>query len=55
MGAVDRISPADAVELATDVGPAPRTVGAVLMLDGPDPGALADLLVARFDTVPRFR
>lgn len=55
MGAVDRISPADAVELATDVGPAPRTVGAVLMLDGPDPGALADLLVARFDTEPRFR
>ncbi len=55
MGTVDRISPADAVELATDVGPAPRTVGAVLMLDGPDPNALANLLAARFDAVPRFR
>lgn len=55
MGTVDRISPADAVELAADVGPAPRTVGAVLMLDGPDPAVLVDLLAARFDAVPRFR
>jgi len=55
VGTVDRISPADAVELAADVGPAPRTVGAVLMLDGPDPAVLVDLLAARFDAVPRFR
>lgn len=33
-GAINRVTPEDVVSLATDVGPAPMQVGAVLLLDG---------------------
>ena len=52
---MDRLSPSDATELATDVGPAPRHVGAVLMLTHDDPEALAELVARRLATVARFR
>ncbi|MCV2393606.1 WS/DGAT domain-containing protein [Actinotalea sp. M2MS4P-6] len=51
----DRISAADAVELATDVGPAPRNVGVVLLLDGGDPAAVAETVHERLAGVPAFR
>jgi diacylglycerol O-acyltransferase / wax synthase len=55
---VDRASPADLMQLATDVGPAPVHVGAVLVL-GTGPGfSVADaqrLLGERIHAVPRLR
>jgi diacylglycerol O-acyltransferase / wax synthase len=55
---VDRASPADLMQLATDVGPVPMNVGAVLVL-GPEPGftvAVAErLLAGRIEAVPRLR
>ncbi|WP_024285169.1 wax ester/triacylglycerol synthase domain-containing protein [Cellulomonas sp. KRMCY2] len=55
---VDRIGPGDLVELATDVGPVPMNVGAVLLLAG-GPGwdaARAETLIAeRIATLPRLR
>src|SRR6266496_5153636 len=55
---VDRASPADLMQLATDVGPAPMHVGAVLTL-GPGPGfSVAEarrLLSERVRAVPRLR
>lgn len=55
---VDRASPADLMQLATDVGPAPMNVGAVLVMD-PVPGftvaAAARLLAGRIAAVPRLR
>jgi diacylglycerol O-acyltransferase len=55
---VDRSSPADLMQLATDVGPVPMNIGAVLVL-GPGPGftvAEAErLLTERIESVPRLR
>ena len=55
---VDRASPADLMQLATDVGPAPMHVGAVLVL-GTGPGfSVQDaqrLLGDRVRAVPRLR
>ncbi|MDO8121294.1 wax ester/triacylglycerol synthase family O-acyltransferase [Isoptericola sp. b490] len=53
-GRIDRISPADAVELATDTGPGSRAVGAALLLEHPDPARLAAVLGQRLGAVPRF-
>lgn len=55
---VDRASPADLMQLATDVGPAPMHVGAVLVL-GTGPGfsvqEAQQLLGERVRDVPRLR
>jgi len=54
-GVVERISPGDLVELATDVGPVPMIVGAVLLLAG---GADADVgaeLTQRIGGIARLR
>jgi diacylglycerol O-acyltransferase / wax synthase len=55
---VDRASPADLMQLATDVGPAPMHVGAVLIL-GTGPGfSVAEaqrLLGERIRAIPRLR
>jgi len=54
----ERIGPGDAQQLATDVGPVPANVGALLVLGPPappDPDALADLVAARLATIPRMR
>jgi diacylglycerol O-acyltransferase len=55
---VDRASPADLMQLATDVGPAPMHVGAVLVL-GTGPGFSVQqaqrLLGERIHAVPRLR
>lgn len=52
---VDRISPADLTQLATDVGPVPLNVGALLVLDDADPEALHEVLERRLSQVDRFR
>ena len=55
---VDRASPADLMQFATDVGPAPMHVGAVLILGG-GPGFSVQeaqrLLDGRIRAVPRLR
>jgi len=54
----ERIGPGDAQQLATDVGPVPANVGAVLLLDPPagaDAIALAEVLAGRASTIPRMR
>ena len=55
---VDRLSPADLMELAVDVGPAPMIVGAVLVL-GTSTGVSVEqarrLLGERITVVPRLR
>jgi WS/DGAT/MGAT family acyltransferase len=51
----ERIGPGDAQQLATDVGPVPANVGAVLLLDHVDAGALGATLAARLAGVPRMR
>jgi diacylglycerol O-acyltransferase / wax synthase len=49
---VDRASPADLMQLATDVGPAPMHVGAVLVI-GTGPGfSVPVALPARGDLAP---
>ncbi|WP_421735286.1 wax ester/triacylglycerol synthase domain-containing protein [Cellulomonas sp.] len=55
---VDRIGAGDLVELATDVGPVPMNVGAVLVLTGgtgTDPGQVEAALAKRIGAVPRLR
>ena len=55
---VDRASPADLMQFATDVGPAPMHVGAVLVLGGGsgfDVREARRLLGERIDSVPRLR
>lgn len=55
---VDRTSPADLMQSATDVGPAPMNVGAVLVLGGTPRFRMDEaqrLLAARIRTVPRLR
>ncbi|MCU1499318.1 MAG: hypothetical protein JWM47_3271 [Acidimicrobiales bacterium] len=55
---IDRVTPQDAVSLATDVGPAPMQVGAVLLLDGGarlDPEAIRTAIGERIRSVPRLR
>ncbi|MGV8976715.1 MAG: wax ester/triacylglycerol synthase domain-containing protein [Cellulomonas sp.] len=53
--AVERISPGDLVELATDVGPVPMNVGALLLLaDGADVD-VATVLAQRLEGVARLR
>lgn len=57
-GPVERASAVDLMELASDVGPAPMQVGAVLRLaPGPEltPGRLADELAGRIRSTPRLR
>jgi WS/DGAT/MGAT family acyltransferase len=56
----ERIGPGDAQQLATDVGPVPANVGALLVLGPPDPpaldpDALADLIAGRLAAIPRMR
>lgn len=50
----ERIGPGDAQQLATDVGPVPANVGAVLLLDHVDAGSLGDALASRLASVPRM-
>ncbi len=52
---VDRISPTDLTQLATDVGPVPMNVGALLVLDDADLDELQQALVRRLPRVDRFR
>ena len=55
---VDRASPADLMQFATDVGPAPMHVGAALVLDTGPGFSVAEaqrLLGERVPTVPRLR
>jgi len=52
---VQRISPGDLVELATDVGPVPMNVGAVLLLADGTAADVARVLAARIGTVARLR
>ena len=55
---IDRASPTDLVSLATDVGPAPMQVGAVVMLaDGPgfDLSTIEAAITGRLQTVARLR
>ncbi len=55
---VDRVTPDDLVALATDVGPAPMQVGAVLVLEPAsplDPAAVRAALEDRIIGVPRLR
>jgi diacylglycerol O-acyltransferase / wax synthase len=55
---VDRASPADLMQFATDVGPAPMHVGAVLVLGSAADFSVRDarrLLGERIRTVPRLR
>ncbi|HUX69293.1 MAG TPA: wax ester/triacylglycerol synthase domain-containing protein [Cellulomonadaceae bacterium] len=54
--AVERIGPGDQVQLATDVGPVPMNVGAVLTLGGsPDPEVVVEALVTRVPKIARLR
>lgn len=53
---VDRATPDDVVSLATDIGPVPMQVGAVLVLDGPlDIEEVAARVADRVAAVPRMR
>ncbi|PVU82003.1 hypothetical protein DDP54_02105 [Cellulomonas sp. WB94] len=52
---VQRISPGDLVELATDVGPVPMNVGAVLLLAEGTGADVATALAQRIGGVPRLR
>jgi WS/DGAT/MGAT family acyltransferase len=52
---VDRISPTDLTQLATDVGPVPMNVGALLVLDDADLNELRQTLLRRLPLVDRFR
>ena len=54
---MERLSAEDLTSLATDTGPAPMQVGAVLLLDssGFDPGRAVDALAERIRSVPRLR
>jgi diacylglycerol O-acyltransferase len=54
----ERIGPSDAQQLATDVGPVPANVGAVLVIDPPGQLEVADLVsvvTARAGAIPRMR
>ena len=56
MATIDRITPDDAVALATDVGAVPMQVGAVLVLGSElDPAELAERLTERLPAIPRLR
>lgn len=53
---VERIGPGDQVQLATDVGPVPMNVGAILNLGGsPDPDTVVETLLRRVPRIPRLR
>lgn len=55
---IERVSGEDLVNLATDVGPAPMQVGAILLLDVPrsfDLATAASTMAERIMTVPRLR
>lgn len=59
---IDRATPNDMMQLATDVGPVPMQVGAVLVLEpeegaagGLDPDIAREALAARVQGVPRLR
>jgi WS/DGAT/MGAT family acyltransferase len=57
---IERIGPGDLMELASDVGPVPMNVGAVLVLDTgvgsvADPPVLEALLAERIGRIPRLR
>jgi hypothetical protein len=52
----DRLGPGDLMELASDVGPVPLQVGALLVLDAPAARSrgIADVLASRAQQVPRL-
>jgi diacylglycerol O-acyltransferase / wax synthase len=53
---IERAGPMDLMELASDVGPAPMQVAAVLMLEGsPTPEAVREALADRIRGIPRLR
>ncbi len=52
---VDRISPNDLTQLATDVGPVPMNVGALLVLAGAGLDEVRETLERRLPRVDRFR
>ena len=53
---IERLTPDDVVALATDVGPVPMHVGAIVVLDGSvDRTDLAERLTERLPAVPRLR
>ncbi|WP_291383492.1 hypothetical protein [Demequina sp.] len=52
---VDRISPTDLTQLATDVGPVPMNAGALLARDDADLDELRQALLRRLPRVHRFR
>lgn len=52
----DRVTPGDLVQLATDVGPVPMNVGALLALaPGADPATTADVVAVRLGRVRRLQ
>lgn len=58
MTMLDRASALDMMELATDVGPAPMQVGAILVFEpgaGPDAREVRETLAARVSGIPRLR
>ncbi len=53
---MDRAGPGDVLQLATDVGPAPMNIGAVLVLGpGTSAAVLRGLLAERITAIPRLR
>ena len=53
---IDRASATDRLQLASDVGPVPQQVGAVLVLDGHlDPDEVRDVVERRTRAIPRLR
>lgn len=57
MQRIDRVSADDHTALATDVGPAPVQVGAVVSLAGPEPSLedLRERIGSALGAVPRLR
>jgi diacylglycerol O-acyltransferase / wax synthase len=56
--AIERLSCADLMQLAADVGPVPWQVGAILLMDGgpdADVSAAADVIAERITAIPRLR
>lgn len=52
---IDRLSGGDLVELRSDVGPAPKNVGALLVLDDADVAAVERVLSSRLAAIDRLR
>ncbi|WP_082812843.1 wax ester/triacylglycerol synthase domain-containing protein [Cellulomonas timonensis] len=54
-GMIERLSGGDLVELRSDVGPAPKNVGALLVLDDADAAAVEQALRTRLAGITRLR